>query len=184
MARHFFLIAVLMLSLLGCSHYVTFQDPAIQTYDFVVPTGSSFFMSEPIKEQTFTVHAGVHVWHIPIGEAVHQYAASYFKEAFDGFEEVSTPVARQGVLITITELEYHMENWRASATIDFLVEDAEGKQVFSKSYTSRGPSAWGRVFAGGVFAMRSAIHSSTDFVLDEIFTAFVADLKAAHDDWE
>jgi hypothetical protein len=84
----------------------------------------------------------------------------------------------------ITELEYHMENWRASATIDFLLEDAVGKQLLRRSYSSRGPSAWGRVFGGGVFAMRSAIHASTDFVLDEIFSAFVEDVYAAHEKWE
>jgi hypothetical protein len=53
-----------------------------------------------------------------------------------------------------------------------------GAEVFNKVYDADGSTQGGKVFWGGVFAMKNAIHQSTKQAVDEILRRLIADLNA------
>jgi hypothetical protein len=53
----------------------------------------------------------------------------------------------------------------------------DGSVIIEKRYSAEGQGQAGKMFWGGAFAQRHAVHQSTHLAFQEIFTQFIADLK-------
>ena len=80
------------------------------------------------------------------------------------------------------ELAFELENYRfedTRAKIDLAVTvSGGGSELFRNVYRAEGVSQGGKMFWGGAFAMRNAIHQSTKLAMDEILAEFLNDLWA------
>lgn len=57
--------------------------------------------------------------------------------------------------------------------------ERNGQQVFEKTYTASGETQGGKMFWGGVFAMKNAVQQSTKLATDDILRQLIADLNRA-----
>lgn len=183
----FLLVAVL---LVGCAHSVEFKSPDTYQYVATVPLKAVFYTEKNVKDKTWSgraVSSGVaNRWDVPIGRVVQQYANVYLKAGFKEFVETETVPEKpvQDILIRAVNMNYYMANQAAHCDLDFVIENSSGKQVLSKSYHADGPSGFGRVIAGGVFAQKSAIRQSTHVALEIIFKNLMADIQTNYRNWQ
>lgn len=183
----FLLVAVL---LVGCAHSVEFRSPDTYQYVATVPLKAVFYTEKNVKDKTWSgraVSSGVaNRWDVPIGRVVQQYANVYLKAGFKEFVETETVPEKpiQDILIRAVNMNYYMANQAAHCDLDFVIENSSGKQVLSKSYHADGPSGFGRVIAGGVFAQKSAIRQSTHVALEIIFKNLMADIQTNYKNWQ
>lgn len=183
----FLLVAVL---LLGCAHSVEFKSPDTYQYVATVPLKAVFYTEKNVKDKTWSgraVSSGVaNRWDVPIGRVVQQYANVYLEAGFKEFVETETVPEKpiQDILIRAVNMNYYMANQAAHCDLDFVIENSSGKQVLSKSYHADGPSGFGRVIAGGVFAQKSAIRQSTHVALEIIFKNLMADIQTNYRNWQ
>jgi hypothetical protein len=183
----FLLVAVL---LVGCAHSVEFKSPDTYQYVATVPLKAVFYTEKNVKDKTWSgraVSSGVaNRWDVPIGRVVQQYANVYLKAGFKEFVETETVPEKpiQDILIRAVNMNYYMANQAAHCDLDFVIESSSGKQVLSKSYHADGPSGFGRVIAGGVFAQKSAIRQSTHVALEIIFKNLMADIQTNYRNWQ
>jgi hypothetical protein len=189
--RHFFLILVFGL-LVGCAHSVDFKTPDTYQYEFVVPTMAIFHIDKDLRDKMYSGRAwssGIaQRWDVPVGNIVHQYAGPYLKSGFASFSEIdnlaATPDPDYDILIRLTDIDYYMEGQAAHCDLTFVIEDFTGKQIFTKKYHADGPSGFGRVFAAGAFAQKSAIRQSTHMVMENIYKNFLSDVQANYSSWK
>lgn len=182
----------IILSLLffsGCAYNVAFKTPDTYQYQATVPLKAGFSMDKSLKDMVYSGRAfssGIaNRWDVPVGDIVHSYAIAYLKNGFAGFGEIATVADKStyDVIIKINDINYFMEGQAAHCDLNFVVENATGKQVFSKKYHVDGPSGYGRVIAAGAFAQKSAIRQSTHVVLENIFTDFMNDVHTSFTNW-
>jgi len=178
-----------VLSLLGCAHNVEFRTPDTYQHGTALPYTAVFHMDQNMKNKVWSGRAAssgiIHRWDVPIGKTVSQYANSYLKAAFKEYNEIETLETKQAydILIKVKEINYHMANQAAHCDLTFIVEDSKGKQLFSNKYSEVGPSEFGRVIGGGVFAQKSAIRQSSHVALEKIFGNFVKDIQTNYKNW-
>ena len=178
-----------VLSLLGCAHNVDFRTPDTYQHGTVLPYTAAFHMDQNMKNKVWSGRAAssgiIHRWDVPIGKTVGQYANSYLKTAFKEYNEIETLETKQAydILIKVKDINYRMANQAAHCDLTFIVEDSKGKEVFSNKYSEVGPSEFGRVMGGGVFAQKSAIRQSSDVALAKIFGNFVKDIQTNYKNW-
>ena len=72
---------------------------------------------------------------------------------------------------------YRFSNMRAHVALQ-ITHKHGGADMFSKVYLSDGGAQGGKVFWGGGFAMKNAVHQSTKQALDDILRQLIADLNA------
>lgn len=178
-----------VLSLLGCAHNVEFRTPDTYQYGTALPYTAVFLMDQSMKNKVWSGRAAssgiIHRWDVPIGKTVSQYANPYLKTAFKEYDEIEALETKQAydILIKVKEINYYMANQAAHCDLTFIVEDSKGKQLFSNKYSEVGPSEFGRVIGGGVFAQKSAIRQSSHVALEKIFGNFVRDIQANYKSW-
>jgi hypothetical protein len=170
----------------ACTHRVDFEDPPPLAFGAKLPIDASFAMSDAARTATWTGRSwgsGIaNSWLVPIGEIVNQYARIELPAAVRSFEESPDGAAPSGSarhVIRVESIDFRMQDQAAHATIAIKVVAPGGAPLFEKSYTEDGPSGYGRVFAGGAFAQKSAIRQSTHVVLETMFRKFVEDLRVA-----
>lgn len=96
------------------------------------------------------------------------------------FAELSPAPAADGadtVKLTFDLENYHFEDSRAKIELAVAVSGG-GVAPFRNAYRAEGASQGGKMFWGGAFAMRNAIHQSTKLAMDEILAEFLNDLWA------
>lgn len=173
----------------GCAHYVTFKKPYAYTHKETIHSKAAFYMdeSEKIKmhEERSAMSGMANRWDVPIGIMVHDYAVAYLNKNFTTFVEEDTLnlASDPEILIRLTDLEYYIAVQAAHCMLTLTVEDISGKELFKKRYSKEGPSAFARVFWGGVFAQKSAIRDSTHEALEKIFKEFIEDVYKVYSDW-
>lgn len=176
--------------LIGCAHSVEFRSPDSYQYTVAVPLKVALYIEKAVKNKTWSGRAAgsgiANRWDVPIGRVVQQYANAYLKTGFKEFNETETLTEKPAhdILIKIVNLNYYMASQAAHCDLDFVIDNSSGKQVFNKTYHADGPSEAGKVFAGGVFAQKSAIRQSTHVALETIFKNFVADIQTNYKNWE
>jgi len=72
---------------------------------------------------------------------------------------------------------YEFTDMRAHIVLK-VIHVERGAEVFSRVYQADGDAQGGKVFWGGVFAMKNAVHQSTKLALDEILRHMIADLNS------
>ena len=119
-------------------------------------------------------------WDVPVGKVTHDYAVSYLKGGFSGLTDLESldKAESYDAVIKITDINYYMQGQAAHSDITIVALDRSGKKLVDKKYHADGPSGYGRVFAGGAFAQKSAIRQSTHVVMENIFKEFMADFTS------
>jgi hypothetical protein len=182
-------VLLFVLSFLGCAHNVDFRTPDSYQHDSTLPYTTVFYMDQTMKNKVWSGRAAssgiIHRWDVPIGITVNQYANSYLKTAFTQYNEIEALETRKAydILIKVKDINYYMANQAAHCDLTFTVEDSKGKQLFSNTYSEVGPSEFGRVIGGGVFAQKSAIRQSSHVALEKIFGNFVKDIQINYKSW-
>jgi hypothetical protein len=159
------------------------QQP--QELERPIPANVGLYIDPEIPEASYSFRAfssGIgNRWTVHYGSRVEEYAQVYLSSAFSEFGSVSAPSAsaEHDAVVRIESVEYWMEDQAAHITIGVKAIGASGTELVKKSYSNRGRSRLGTVFAGGVFAQKAATRSSTDEALGEIFAELVGDLRTA-----
>lgn len=184
--KNIFLFAVCSL-LLGCVYNVEFKTPDQYQYSSALPLNVGFYMDKTLIGQMYSsrsVGSGIaNRWDVPVGRVTHDYAVSYLKGGFTGFTDLDS-LDKAGIydaVIRVTEISYHMRGQAAHSDITITAYDRSGKKLVDKKYHSDGPSGFGRVFAGGAFAQKSAIRQSTHVVMEKIFKDFMVDFASNYE---
>ncbi len=173
----------------GCTYDVAFQKPGTYSYTEKIPIDVAFFMKETVRNKTYEGRAwssGIaNTWVVPVGDAAHEYATAYLAEAFRSFQEVKSAenVPSGNYLVQVNDVAYWMEGQAAHSTVSASVISPNGKEVLNKKYSQDGPSGFGRVFAAGAFAQKSAIRQSTHVVFENIFKNLVGDIRTEYRGW-
>lgn len=170
--------------LLGCVHHVDFKTPEQYQHSSPLPLNVGFYMDKALLGQMYSsrsVGSGIaNRWDVPVGRVTHDYAVSYLKGGFSGFTDLDSldNAKVYDAIIRVTEINYHMQGQAAHSDITIAAYDRSGRRLVDKKYHSDGPSGFGRVFAGGAFAQKSAIRQSTHVVMEKIFKDFMADFAS------
>lgn len=178
------LVAVLFLLLFasGCAHYVDFKPPESYKHEKTLNLKMAFYMPSDLKSKMYfgrAMSSGIaNRWDVPVGSVVREYGIAYLKNGVSEFSELQALDANASydMLVTITDIQYHMAGQAAHCDLTIKVADKSGNSK-AKKYHADGPSGYGRVLAGGAFAQKSAIRQSTHVVLENIFKEFMADLR-------
>ncbi len=182
-------VFLFLLPISGCAHSVAFKSPNFYKYDVVVPLKIIFYMDKDLKDKMYygrAVSSGIaNRWDVPIGNVVYEYAISYLKENFTSFSESSLLETglSDSMLLKVVNIDYYMSGQAAHCSLDFIIEDTSGKELFKKTYKEDGPSGFGNVFWGGVFAQKGAIRQSTDVILEKIFKELIRDINTNYKNW-
>lgn len=181
--KNIFLFAVCSL-LLGCVYNVDFKTPDQYKYSMALPLNVGFHMNKTLVGQMYSgraVSSGIaNRWDVPVGKVTHDYAISYLKGGFTGFTDLDALDKSDGydAVIEVTEINYYMQGQAAHSDITITAHDRSGRKLVDKKYHSDGPSGFGRVFAAGAFAQKSAIRQSTHVVMEKIFKDFMVDFAS------
>lgn len=174
----------------GCAHNVAFQKPDAYKYETTIPLKAGFYMDRILKEKIYSGRAfssGIeNRWDVPIGDTIHIYAVSYFKNGFVDFSEIEDMSIKQNcdVVIKVDDINYYMKDQAAHCDVSFVIENTSGKQVFNKKYHADGPSGYVQVILAGPFAQKSAIRQSTQVVLENILKDFMNDVRTNFVGWK
>lgn len=181
----------LLLSLTsGCAYNVAFKEIDTYQYETTIPLKTALYMNETLKGKMYSGRAwssGIaNRWDVPVGDAVHKYAVAYLTKGFASFSEIDSLKEKTAydLLVKVDEINYYMEGQAAHCDLTFVIENSSGKVVFRKTYHADGPSGYGRVFAAGAFAQKSAIRQSTHVVMENIFKNFMDDVRTNFNSWE
>ena len=172
----------------GCAHNVEFQKPTAATYGDKIPLDVGFYMNETLRSQVYTgrswMAGAANTWVIPVGQTVEQYANAYLSDAFRSFTELKSPAdaGPNQYLLQLEKLGYRMEGQAAHSAMTFSLSSA-GRQLLEKTYAEDGPSGYGRVFAGGAFAQKSAIRQSSHVIFENTLKKLVGDIRAEYQKW-
>jgi hypothetical protein len=116
------------------------------------------------------------VWVVDFGKLLDQTLRSQdVQAAFGGLTAGNAGTAKDGVLVF--ELQnYTFSDLGAHVSLKVAYQQGGGK-VFEKVYTADGETQGGKMFWGGVFAMKNAVQQSTKLALDEILREMITDLN-------
>lgn len=171
----------------GCAYNVAFKTPEPYQYETTIPLRVVFYMDKTLKDEKSS-QRGIPGWVVPIGDIVHMYAISYMKNGFESFQEIETLNEKPtyDVLVKVNSINYYFHSLaeRARCDLTFNIENSLGNLVFDKTYHADGPSGFGRVAVGGVFAEKSARRQSTHAVMVTIFNNFMDDVRTNFNNWE
>lgn len=118
------------------------------------------------------------VWVVEFGRVLDDTMQSHdVQTAFGKLMKVSDTDAQGGVLVFDLQ-NYTYTDLGAHVTLKVTYR-RHGQDVFSKVYEADGKTQGGKMFWGGVFAMKNAIQQSTKLALDQILTRLIGDLNAA-----
>ena len=116
-------------------------------------------------------------WVIEFGKVLQATMQSKdLKKAFTKIEENGDSA---DVKWEVSLQKFTFKEHRAYIAIDVNATTKDGKRLFMKTYQAQGNTQGGKMFWGGAFAMRNAIHQSTKAAMDKIFTSLVNDLQKA-----
>lgn len=98
------------------------------------------------------------------------------QDAFGRLEESASNNIVDGNLISFTLEKYEFKDYHAFITLNIVLSN--GIDIFlDKTYYAEGRSQGGKMFWGGVFAMKNATQQSTKLALDKILGDFIQDVN-------
>jgi hypothetical protein len=120
-----------------------------------------------------------HLWVMEFGQVLD--ATMQSKDVVDALGNLTKASAEgqgTGNTIVFDLQKYTFEDFGAHVALTISLKNANG-ETFKKTYTADGKTQGGKMFWGGAFGMKNAIHQSTKLATDEIITSFIRDLKAS-----
>lgn len=116
-------------------------------------------------------------WIVEFGKMLDQTLQSKdLQEAFGKLEKRGTDSRNVANLITFELIEYDFSKYAAHIELKISLA-RNGTDTFTKVYQSTGNGQAGKMWTGGVFAMKNSIQQSTKHALDEILKNFLNDIK-------
>lgn len=101
------------------------------------------------------------------------------RTAFGDVEKVESTAGVRGLLLIYDLNSYVFEGFEA--TVNMTITARKGtRELLSKQYAATGISQGGKMYWGGMFAMKNAVQQSTKNAVDQILTQFVGDLKKVY----
>ena len=118
------------------------------------------------------------VWVVEFGKILEEnLQANYVQGAFGKLAKKQEGSADfENNLISFTLQEYKFESFQAYVSINISLTNGKG-EVLNKTYSSTGKSQGGKMFWGGVFAMKNATQQSTKMAIDQILEEFIQDIN-------
>jgi hypothetical protein len=98
------------------------------------------------------------------------------QQAFGSLRKASGQSAASDGLLIFDLEQYTFEDFGAHISLKISLSHT-GKVVFSKTYVQDGKTQGGKIWWGGVFAVKNAVQQSTKLALDEILRQLIADLS-------
>ncbi len=115
-------------------------------------------------------------WIINVGDMLRDYlelkGPQIFKEFVPYKEGCSIPLH-----IKFAVTNYAFKNFKTLVSMNITVYK-NNQLLFSKNYSASGRSEGGKIFWGGAYAQRYAVHQSTQYAFDSIMRRFIQDLNA------
>ena len=98
-----------------------------------------------------------------------------YRNAFKSLAKAG-PTTDSELLINFHLNDYKFEGFQAKVNLS-VKADYQNKTIVDKTYEADGISQGGKMFWGGVFAMKNAIQQSTKSAVDEILLRFIVDFS-------
>jgi len=179
--------AAAVLVLQGCAHTLTADygqylqnNAGRMTFDRAnVATQYTMTPSTRAHRYEFrSVAAGAaNTWVVEFGQVIDGTMQSPdVRAALGAMNPVGESEGNQGGTIVFHLRRYAFENFQANVDLSIAVK-RDGKEVFQKNYLAQGLSTSGRTIAGGAFAIKSAVQTSTKSAVDQILTRFFQDVQ-------
>ena len=122
------------------------------------------------------------VWIVEFGKMLETTLQSEdLQEAFGRLSRQLDDEEFAGYLTTFDLLDYQFYDYGAHVTLAIAVSK-NGEEIFHKTYDQDGKTQGGKMFWGGVFAMKNAIQQSTKLAVDQIITDFINNLNNEYPD--
>jgi hypothetical protein len=172
----------------GCTikHYVAQDYPQYLVNNegqSHLPTtaAANYAIAERTRAHSFDFRSNAagrgNLWIVQFGQMLDSTLQSRdVQAAFGKLVGSSTEDPRNGLLVFDLE-SYRFSDMSAHVALR-ITHKRGGADVFSKVYLSDGSTQRGKVFWGGTFAMKNAVHQSTKQALDDILRQLIADLNA------
>lgn len=117
------------------------------------------------------------LWIVEFGKILHETLKSKdVQDAFGRLEESTGENLDDGDLISFTLESYEFKDYHAYISLN-IVFSKSGTMILEKTYHAEGRSQGGKMFWGGVFAMKNAAQQSTKLALDKILGDFIQDIN-------
>ena len=180
------LIGILLLSInsISCTHMVMDNYPQYlenNAGDLDLPKVKekvSYSLSESTerhKKEIWSFQAGwANYWAVEFAQVLDSTMES--EDLENTFKEIQKSNSKKNLHINYLLEEYDFKHHRAYVTLR-ITASKNGKKLINKTYRAKGGSQGGKMFWGGAFGMRNAIHQSTKSAMDDILRKFISDLK-------
>lgn len=146
---------------------------------------SDYYLTPKTQNHSYEFRAymtGVaNLWTLELGKMLDATLESNDAQlAFDGLKKENDIRLNSSGLLIFDLLHYSFEDFGAhiSLVISFL---QFGNEIFTKTYQVDGKSQGGKMFWGGAFAQKNAVHQSTKLAIDEVLRQLVRDLNTSTD---
>ena len=115
------------------------------------------------------------LWIVEFGKILDQTVQSRdIQEAFGRLEKQNDRNAETNSLLIFDLVNYTFNDFGAHVELK-VTQKKSGVEQFDKTYRADGRTQGGKMFWGGVFAMKNAIQQSTKYALDDIFRRLIED---------
>jgi malate/lactate dehydrogenase len=140
---------------------------------------ASYRIDEDTRKMSYEFRSATtgvaNLWVVNVGEMLQDYVNVALTNSFQRLiAESGATVLPLNFYFKISS--YRFEDFRAKVAMDITVSQ-DGSVIIEKRYSAEGQGQAGKMFWGGAFAQRHAVHQSTHLAFQEIFTQFIADLK-------
>jgi len=182
--RRLFLLCLLLAILTSaCAHpihkefdvYLTDHPTSLER----VNKEASYTIDEDTKKMSYEFRSfttGVaNVWIVNVGEMLQDYVNVVLTYSFQRLVEDSA-AGSLPINFYFKVYSYRFEDFQAKVEMDIIVR-REDVIILEKRYSAQGKGQSGKMFWGGAFAQRHAVHQSTHLAFNDIFTQFIDDLK-------
>ena len=116
------------------------------------------------------------VWVVEFGKMLESSLQS--QDVRDSFWRLTkhTSSGTNGYLFVFDLKKYEFVDYEARVTIHISVS-VNGKRLFDKDYRTVGKARGGKIFIGGVLAMKNSIQELTERAIDELMNEFINDVN-------
>jgi hypothetical protein len=142
---------------------------------------SEYFLTPATQQHKYEFRAAMtgaaHLWIVEFGKMLDDtLMSSDIQIAFGTLRKVSDAAAVSNSLLIFDLQNYTFSDFSAHVSLKISLSRS-GQVVFSKTYTQDGKSQGGKMFWGGTFAQKNAVHQSTKDAVDKIVGQLISDLN-------
>ncbi len=142
---------------------------------------SEYVLTPATQQHSYEFRAAMtgaaNLWIVEFGKMLDDtMMSSDVQTAFNAIRKISDTSAASGNLLIFDLQNYTFSDFRAHVSLKISLSRSD-QVVFSKTYTQDGKTQGGKMFWGGVFAQKNAVHQSTKDAIDKILRELISDLN-------